>query len=385
MRIAIGGISLLGPLTGIGQYTLHLSQELCKLDHDVNVFLGNNWRDIAIKAETKSSSEQISLIGRALRKIKANIPGARSSLHQIRQKKFTKGILQKKPFFDLYHEPNFIPWNCDIPTIITIHDLSWIRYPETHPSDRVKWLNDSLPKSIDKSEKIIVVSDFVKREMLEVFGNMYQEKICTVYNGVSNDFHQTSKEETVCLLNTYGLQYKSYILAVGTIEPRKNLSTAILAYSRLKPNMQRNYPLVIVGKRGWLNDELDKLINSIPAENLRFTGYIPQQDLPAIYTGATMMLYPSIYEGFGLPTIEAMSCGTPVITSTADAIVEVVNGAAKTINPYATNEWQYAIEELIECPKLQEQLSFQGRKRAADFRWDKCAKETLNVYQSIFL
>lgn len=98
-----------------------------------------------------------------------------------------------------------------------------------------------------------------------------------------------------------------------------------------------------------------------------------------------MMLYPSIYEGFGLPTIEAMSCGTPVITSTAGAIIEVVNGAAKTINPYATNEWQYAIEELIDCPELQEQLSLQGRKRAADFRWDKCAKETLNVYQSIFL
>lgn len=385
MRIAIGGISLLGPLTGIGQYTLHLSQELSKLDHDVNVFLGNDWRDIALKPEAKHTSAPLSLIGRALRKIKANVPGARSSLHQIRQKKFTKGVLQKKPPFDVYHEPNFIPWNCDVPTIITIHDLSWIRYPETHPSDRIKWLNDSLPKSIDKAKKIIVVSDFVKHEILDVFGSAYQEKICTVYNGVSNDFYQVSNEKTTRLLNTYDLRFKKYILAVGTIEPRKNLSTVILAYSKLNPSIQRNYPLVIVGKRGWLNEELDKLINSIPAENLRFTGYIPQEDLPAIYTGAMMLLYPSIYEGFGLPTIEAMSCGTPVITSTADALVEVVNGAAKTIDPYATDEWQHAIQELIECPTLQEKLSLQGKKRAADFRWDKCAKETLNVYQSIFL
>lgn len=384
MRIAIGGISLLGPLTGIGQYTLHLSQELYKLNQDVDLFLGNSWQKIDPSQNNHSPHlENYSFSQKIFKKIKLNIPGIRSGLHQARQKKFTKGLLTSLNSFHIYHEPNFIPWECNLPTVITVHDLSWIRHPNTHPSDRIKWLNKSLPKAIDNAEGIIVVSDFVKQELLDVFGQSYDKKIHRIYNGISEEFRPISENKLINLLDQYQLKYKKYFLTVGTVEPRKNLATLLKAYSRLNTDIQKKYPLIIAGARGWLNEELDQLVQKIPSESIRFLGYIPQHELPLLYSGAHIMLYGSIYEGFGLPVAEAMSCGTPVITSTATALVEISGQAGIKVPALDVQAWKNAIEVLTYEENLHQSLSQLGIKQSRKFRWDTCAKETLSVYKKI--
>jgi alpha-1,3-rhamnosyl/mannosyltransferase len=384
MRIAIGGISLLGPLTGIGQYTLHLSQELDKLDQSVDLFLGHSWQKIHSLQSTFSPPQHShSLAQKLLKKFTSNIPRLRSSVYQVRQKKFTQGISNSGEPFNIYHEPNFIPWESDLPTVITIHDLSWIRYPNTHPHNRIKWLNESLPKSIDKAQEIIVVSDFVRQELLDVFGQSYAKKIKRIYNGVSNEFKPISQNESQNVLSQYHLKHKEYFLTVGTIEPRKNLATVLKAYSKLNQQIQKKFPLIIAGERGWLNDELDILVKKIPTDSIYFLGYVPQNDLPFLYSSASIMLYGSIYEGFGLPVLEAMASGTPVITSTASALVEVVGEACIKVPSLDELAWKDAIEKIVHEEGLSEKLSQLGINRSKNFGWDTCAQETLALYEKL--
>lgn len=385
-RIALGGISLLTPLTGIGQYTSHLASELTKLNYDVELFLGHRWHaaNPEFLKSSISPSIKLSLMARAWNKLKRQIPGARQTLHGLRQKTFTKGIGQfKHPAISLYHEPNFIPWETDLPTIATIHDLSWIRYPATHPADRVDWLNRALPKTLKTADHIVVVSDFVKQELLDVFGSALATKITRVYNGVSEEFHPRNEAQIQATLQHYQLQHRSYLLAVGTLEPRKNLSTILYAYAKLPTTIKDHFPLVLAGHRGWLNEELDQSIQAIDPRHIRLLGYVPQADLPLITAGAKAMIYGSRYEGFGLPTIEAMASGTPVISSSAKALKEVVGQAAQIVDPDDASGFQMAMQALIEDEVLCERYRQLGLERATQFNWANTAKETAQLYQAV--
>lgn len=385
-RIALGGISLLTPLTGIGQYTSHLAQGLINHGVDVDLFLGHQWIKGSRYHPQKIADAPPAnpLIQRAWQKLKRQIPGARQTLHHLRQKSFTKGLLKhSKHPIDVYHEPNFIPWHAECPTVITVHDLSWIRHPETHPQDRVAWLNQAIPNALERANQIIVVSDFVKEEILREFGGSYEKKVRRIYNGVSAEFRPYQAQLDQIHLQKYQLLAKSYFLALGTLEPRKNLQTILKAYSLLPQALQQQFPLVLAGARGWLNESLDQALQMIPKESLRVLGYVPQSDLPAITAGATALLYASKYEGFGLPPLEAMASGTPVISSNAKAMSEVIQEAGYLIDPDDVTGFQAAMEELINDGAKYSLLQTQGLKRASAFSWNTCAQETLTCYQDL--
>lgn len=382
MRIALGGISLLTPLTGIGQYTWQLSQELHKLDLEVELFLGHKWSNLqAFESSSATPDNFRSFTRRALQKVKRYIPISRQNFHQVRQNIFTKAM-PKDPRPMLYHEPNFVPWNSDIPTIITIHDLSWIRHPQTHPKDRVNWLEKAIPQALDSAAGIITVSDFVKNEIIEVFGKRYAHKIQRIYNGVNDEFKFIQDKAANSLLEKLHIKPRQYLLAVGTIEPRKNLSVVLQAFSQLPKTIQKQYPLLIAGHRGWLNKDLDSLLKKIPSQSIHFLGYVPQNDLPQLYANAFLMLYPSIYEGFGLPTIEAMASSCPVITSSALALQEVTGTAAIHLDPHDDQLWKSTIMELIENPRMRDAMVQRSLEQSSHFNWRTCGLETLNFYQN---
>lgn len=385
-RIALGGISLLSPLTGIGQYTSHLTQGLLQEGVAVDLFLGQSWQSANISElqQLSANKPQHSFFRRALNKIKRQIPGARQTLHSLRQQSFTKGLQKiQDPAVDLYHEPNFIPWVCDRPTVITIHDLSWIRYPETHPHDRVAWLNESILGAIDCAAHIITVSDFVTQEILDVFGDYLKPKITRVYNGVHDSYQIYDAKLHQHFLDQYQLTAHQYFLALGTLEPRKNLATVVRAYAQLPPSIQTRYPLVIAGHRGWLNQELDAALQHVPKGCVRLLDYLPQAALPAITAGASALVYASHYEGFGLPPLEAMASGVPVISSNAKAMQEIVGSAGLIVDTQDVAGFTQAMQTIVEDFQQAQYYRSAGLKRAQDFSWQRCAIETLACYQTV--
>ena len=184
-------------------------------------------------------------------------------------------------------------------------------------------------------------------------------------------------------LSHYELKEKGYFLALGTLEPRKNLQTLLEAYSLLPSSIQEKYPLVLVGARGWLNDSLDKAIKKIPSQYLKIMGYVPQADLPSITAGAKALLYASKYEGFGLPPLEAMACGTPVISSNAEAMTEVVGNAGYLLDPNYPLAFKEAMIHIIEDEQQAIKMKHQGLERAQQFSWKRCARETLACYEMV--
>lgn len=383
-QIALGGISLLTPLTGIGQYTYHLADELTKLNWDVQLFLGDHWASFNETSDNKQSNTNLrsNILLKILKKIRHRIPNANNNLHQLRQLAFSKGIKNFTHPFSLYHEPNFIPWKTSHPTIITVHDLSWIRHPNTHPHDRIAWLNKHLPNALRESDQIITVSNFVTQEIIDVFGSSLESKISTIYNGVSQEFRMYNKDESLKILSDYELTYQNYVLVLGTIEPRKNIATVLRAYQLLPEKVKEQYPLVLAGNRGWLNDELDQLIQAINPKYLKLIGYVPQNHLPTIISGARVSVYASIYEGFGLPVIESMASGTPVIISKASSLIEVANGAALACDSNDVESFKEYIMHIIENNESHEKYRKLGLERARFFNWTETAKQTALIYKN---
>jgi glycosyltransferase involved in cell wall biosynthesis len=228
-----------------------------------------------------------------------------------------------------------------------------------------------------------VVSDFVRRELQACIPDA-AKKIRVVYNGVSPRFKPRSFEETRNVLARYGLTHGQYFAAVGTLEPRKNLLTALTAHARLPVRLRRLVPLVLIGVEGWLTDSLHAaLAPALKDGTVRKLGYVADDDLPILTAGALAIVYPSIYEGFGLPLIEGMAAGVPVLCSNAEALCEVAGDAAITRDPTDVDGFSEAMQELIEDDALRARLITAGKVRASQFSWQRTASETLDVYQEV--
>jgi len=201
----------------------------------------------------------------------------------------------------VYHEPNFVPFRVEFPLVLTIHDLSPLRLPETHRPEWVEVFKARVPAAIASCRHILVDSESTRREVLDFFPQA-EGKITLAHLGVRDRYRPMSAEETRQTLTGMGLIHGNYILAVGTLEPRKNLKRAIQAFSLLPKEMRRRFPLVIAGMRGWLNEEFEEVITAlVNAGEAKLVGFVADENLNALYSGARVLVYPSIYEGFGLP------------------------------------------------------------------------------------
>lgn len=374
MRIALNGTALLSPLTGVGRYTYQLATGL-KQHVDLSIFYGGNWSDDLVRSVPVKNIAQYKKIVGLL------IPRARTISRILQQRQFTKG--QKLVESDLYHEPNFLAYKFKGPTVLTVHDLSWIRYPDTHPKDRIHMMDRYFMPSLERAQKIITDSEFIKSEIVATF-NIKPEKIHAIGLGVEADFRPKSESETVDTLKKHGLNYHKYILALGTLEPRKNLQQALETFLTLPHRVRKEYPLVLVGMLGWKTSTLEKLIDPlIKTGEVRQLGYVSRSELIDITASAKMLIYPSIYEGFGLPPLEAMACGTPVIASNVSSIPEVVGSAGILIDPYDTNELREAILNLIDDDVMHKKLSVTSLERSRNFSWEQCTRNTIEVYKEV--
>lgn len=283
---------------------------------------------------------------------------------------------------DLLHCPkSAVPYFSPCPTVVTLHDLIPIRHPETEKAAaRIYW-RIQIPVAARRSSFVITDSEHARGEILEDF-NLPPEKVAAVMLGfdpLMTGERNIDKTETVRA--RYGLP-ENYILYVGTIQPRKNIISLIEAYNLLRQRREVAPKLVIVGRKGWLYDSLFERIKALGlSDEIIFTGFVPDEELPSIYDGAIIFAYLSLFEGFGLPPLEAMACGVPVIASNTTSIPEVVGDAALTVTPTDINSIVNAMETILESPELAERLKTKGLERVKLFSWEKCAQETLDIYK----
>ena len=279
----------------------------------------------------------------------------------------------------LYHEPNHIPMPWQGPILTTVHDLSVLRHPEWHPADRVDWYQRDFHTGIGRTTHFISVSEFTRGEMIDCLG-LDPARITVIPNGVRAIFHPRPADQVASWLRTAGLPTE-YILYVGTIEPRKNLPGLIEAYACL-PAPASRFALVIAGMSGWAKESLRTLAarHGI-SDRVHVTGYVSDEDLAWLYNGARLLAWPSFYEGFGLPPLEAMASGTPVVTSNCAAMPEYVGDAGLLVDPEDVAGLSAAMRELIEDDALHADLSRRGRERARPLTWQRCAAEHARLYR----
>lgn len=295
---------------------------------------------------------------------------------------FLGRLLAKREFGNvLFHSPNFfLPRACDS-GIVTVHDLSVIRYPHLHPKQRVREFESGLMDSIARASHVITVSKFVAKELTELAG-VAPQKISPIPLGISEAFlNAPERVGDLEVLRRYGLDNTEYCLCVSTIEPRKGIDHAINAVASYIKRRRKRIKLVIVGAPGWNNAEIVEKINCAIAQGIVVhLGYVAEADIPIIYRGAKLLLYPSQYEGFGLPIVEAMAMGTPVITSNVSCLPETAQGAAMLIDPRDVGLFEDAIGTGLEDEGWRETAVQAGKAVAATYSWEACAAKTVQVY-----
>lgn len=281
------------------------------------------------------------------------------------------------------HSPNyFLPAHVS-GGIVTIHDLSVFRYPETHPVERIADFEKRFEASIARAEHIIVDTNEIRRELLD-FTGIPSNKVSTVYLGVSEQYHPRPAIDCGDVLDRYGLTYGRYSLCVSSLEPRKRIDRLISAYRLLDRRLRDRFPLVLSGGSGWLNEGLMSQIDEARREGwLRLLGYTPEADLPTIYSAAAVFAYPSIYEGFGLPPIEAMASGVPVVASNRSCLPEVTDGAAMLVDPDNTEGLSEALRLALEDEAWREGAVQRGSRVASRYGWSQSVTETIDVYERV--
>ena len=285
---------------------------------------------------------------------------------------------------DLFHSPDFVlpPVSGRIPTILTVHDLSFVHYPETFPAKLVAYLNRVVPWSVGRAGHILADSLSTSRDLQSLWG-VAAERITVLYSGVNERFRPIRDDATLSAVRRrYGLD-RPYILAVGTVQPRKNYEMLIRAF---QPVAERHpHLLVIVGGRGWLDEGLPAEIERLGlGDRVKLAGFVDDADLPAVYSAADLLVFPSLYEGFGLPLLEAMACGTPVISSNASSLPEVATEtSAILLSSHDEKAWTTTILRLLEDEHARDELRMAGLARSARFSWLATARQLAGLYASL--
>ena len=283
----------------------------------------------------------------------------------------------------LLHSPDFTlpPSKRGVPTLLTVHDLSFVRTPETATPGLRAYLNAAVPRSVRRADLILADSEATRSDLIKVYQTP-PDKIRVLYSGVERRFQPVHDEKTLAALReNYQLGSGPFVLSVGTIQPRKNYERLVEAFRRLdKPNIK----LVIAGGKGWLADPLYRMVDQLGMkERVQFIGFVADDDLPALYSAAHVFAFPSLYEGFGLPALEAMACGTPVLTSNVSSLPEVVGEAALSVDPIDVDAISEGLFKLVEDSGLRKKLIQQGIERAKRFSWDNAAGELKQHYQDL--
>jgi glycosyltransferase involved in cell wall biosynthesis len=286
---------------------------------------------------------------------------------------------------DLFHEPDFVlpPTLPHTPTVLTVHDLTFVRDPESAFPRLRRYLNRVVPRSVAHATHVLADSAATKNDLIELF-HTSPDKITVLYGGVDARFAPVEDPERLSAVRTrYGIGPDPFILGIGTLQPRKNFQRLVQAFSNIK-YQSSNIKLVIAGGKGWLYDEIFAEVKRLGLESyVLFPGFVDDDDLPALYSAAAVLAFPSIYEGFGLPILEAMACGTPVVTSVTSSLPELAGDAALLVEPTDVDAIAAAMHCLLQEADLRRKLVAAGFDQARKFTWEKAAMQLLDVYESL--
>jgi glycosyltransferase involved in cell wall biosynthesis len=286
---------------------------------------------------------------------------------------------------DLFHATDFVlpPTRPKTKTLLTVHDLSFVRVPEA-ASPRLKaYLDSVVPRSIKRADHVLADSQATKLDLISLY-NVPDEKTTVLLSGVEERFVPIGDEEVLLTTRSkYGIGKRPYVLAVGTVQPRKNYGRLIQALARLR-EQGYDLSLVIAGGRGWLEDPIfETIISTNMQDYVHMIGFADDSDLPALYRAACCLAFPSLYEGFGFPILEAMASGTPVVTSNVSSLPEVAGDAALMVDPYDIDAITDSIRRLVEDATLRSHLIQTGMERVKSFTWENSARQLRQIYAKL--
>lgn len=355
--------------TGIGTYTDNILKQLLKIDIENKYHIywsGDNYDSY------KNENSKTIMTSRRHKKF-------------FQQYYFPNNLIKEN--IDLFHVPQNgigLSAEVDCKKVITIHDLIPYVMPETVGKGYLSEFLREVPKLIECSDGILTVSEKSKQDILKYFP-MDENKIFVTPLAADSKYKQLDKEQCKSLVKQKFNIEKPFILYIGGFSPRKNVKSLILAFSKLRKDLRDEYNLVIVGSLKDEGDNLIMLVNELNMDSkIIFTNFVEESLLPVLYNAATAFVYPSLYEGFGLPPLEAMSCGTPVIASNSSSITEVVQDAGILIDPYDITSLIFALDKVLSDDNIKAALSLSSLKKASEFSWEKTSRLTLNAYKSIY-
>lgn len=369
------------PLTGIGRYTFELAKQLKHLPQveQLRFFSGHRFaQDLPVEARSAKPGHSVSSNFRHL------ILRNRLTVEMYRLASPPIKRYALRGYSDyIFHGPNFYLPPFDGPSVCTFHDLSVFTWAHCHPPERVRYMRKEIALTLKRADMLITDSEYTRQEVASYF-SWPLEKIRAVSLACSSDFRPRTSEELKPVLNRHGLSPGGYSLYVGTIEPRKNLDVLLDAYTLLPLSMRQQWPLVLIGHRGWHSEQLHVRIAAAVAEGwVRYLGFVTAEELPLFFAGARIFVFPSLYEGFGLPILEAMASGIPVICSNSSSLPEVAGDAAALCEPQDADALSKLIATGLEDEAWRTIARNKGLLRAASFSWQRCAEETASVYQEV--
>lgn len=289
---------------------------------------------------------------------------------------------RRLPGIELFHATeHLLPYLRSVPTVLTVHDLVFERYPEYHKAWNYRYLHAAMPLYCERATAIIAISQHTRGDLIERYG-VAPGKITVIPEAADPRFVPPAPEQVRAVRQRYGLPER-YLLAVGTIEPRKNLTRLVDACGPLLQTRQVD-ALVLVGSKGWLYEDFFRHLDALPyRDQIILPGFVADGDLPAVYAGAVLTVQPSLYEGFGLPVLEAMACGSPVCASAASSLPEVGGDAARYFDPDDTNDMTAVLAATLGDDALLAQMRGAGLQRAALFSWASTASQTARLYDRV--
>lgn len=289
-------------------------------------------------------------------------------------------LLLRRSGVDLFHGVHsVVPVSCPVPSVVTVHDLAFIRFPQTFRAYNRIYLDVATRLSVRRAARILVVSEHTRREVIGLLG-VAPERVVVTPNAVREHFRPPDPAVLEAFRARKGLPER-FVLYVGTLEPRKNLTTLLEAYAEVA--RRQAPPLLVGGGKGWLYDAVFQRLEALGLrERVRFVGYLDEEELPLWYAAATVFVFPSIYEGFGMPPLEAMACGTPVVASNTSSLPEVVGDAGLTVSPYDPAALAEAISRVLDDADLRQDLRERGLRQARAFSWRVTAERTLAAYEA---
>ncbi len=373
MRIGIDYTSAARQGAGIGRFTRELIRRAMALDAD------NDYRLLVAGREPVPPDRLPPLDSR--RRLARTPISERNLVRLWHRLRIPLPVELALGQLDIFHSPDFVlPPVARAAKILTIHDLSFLRVPEC-ADPRLRWyLGQVVPHSVRRADFLLADSDSTRRDLIELLG-VPPERAQVIYGGVDPAFAPVTDIAALQAIRQKVAGTSPFILSVGTLEPRKNYPTLIRAFAQAREQARLPHVLVIVGKKGWVYEPIFAAVEELGLQDVvLFPGFVPDSELPALYSAADLLATPSFYEGFGLPPLEAMACGTPVVVSGVSSLPEVVGDAGLRIDPHDTDALADAILRLLQDSPLRASLRQAGFAQARKFTWDRAARELLAVY-----